>query len=146
MTAQRRWCMRAGLSAGSLACRLGQMQEFLNWRGGLDGAKLADEIRLMEHDARAVKLALRREVPEASEVEDAVKRVSKAMKPKGLALDDALKEAQKAVTLAQRTLKAAVTKAAKTKCSGAELPDEIETYFRASEFRAKEAGLAGRKR
>jgi len=145
MTAQRRWCMKAGLPAGSLACRLNHMQDFLTWRGGFEGTTLADEVRLMERDARAVKLALRREVPGASEVEDAVRKISKAMKPKGLPLDEALKEARNAVIVAQRTLKAAIEKASKTKCQGAGLPSEIDTYFRSGEFRAKEAGLAGRR-
>ena len=146
MTAQRRWCMKAGLPAGSLACRLNHMQDFLTWRGGLEGTTLADEIRHMERDARAVKLALRREIPDAVQVEDAVKKVSKAMRPKGLDMAAALKEAQKAVIGAQRALKTAMARASKTKCLGAELPSEIETYFRSGEFRAKEAGLAGRRR
>ncbi len=146
MNGQLKWCMKAGLPAGSLACRLDQLQEFLSWNRGFEGTSMAAEARLMEQDAKAVRRALRREIPEASQVEETIRLVSKALKPKGLPLDQALKEAKKAVVDAQRTLKTVVSKASKAKCRGAELPQEIEAFFRTGEFRAKEAGLQGRKR
>jgi hypothetical protein len=145
MNGQLKWCMKAGLPAGSLACRLDQVQEFLAWNRGFEGTNMTAETRLMEQDAKAVRRALRREVPEAAQVEETVRRVSKALKPKGLPLDEALKEARKAIVEAQRALKTAISKASKTKCRGAELPQEVETFFRTGEFRAKEAGLQGRK-
>ncbi len=137
--AQLKWCMKAALPAGLLVCRLELVRKFLVYGHEIHGTNIREELRLIQQEAKAVKRAVGREIPEAEAMERSARAVVKAMTTRGRPLDEAILEAKAAVKEAQKSVKAVIEKASKARCAGAKLPEELDTLFRAAE-------LSGRRR